>query len=61
MGAAVGSLFAGPISDSYGRRLTIILADILFTIGAVIMGVAPTIAILIIGRFIVGVSYYATF
>ena len=33
------------------------LADFLFTIGAVLMGTAPTIPILIIGRLVVGVSY----
>jgi MFS family permease len=55
LGAAVGSLFAGPISDSWGRKPTIMVSDVLFTIGAIIMGVAPSIAILIFGRFIVGV------
>lgn len=56
LGAAVGSLIAGPVSDSYGRKPTILLADVLFTLGAVTMGIAPSIAVLILGRFIVGVS-----
>ena len=47
---------AGPFADRYGRKMTIIVADIFFTIGAIIMGFAPTIAILILGRFMVGVS-----
>lgn len=56
LGAAVGSLFGGPLSDNYGRKATILIADVLFSLGAVIMGVAPTIAVLILGRFVVGVS-----
>lgn len=56
LGAAVGSLIAGPLSDMYGRKATILVADVLFSLGAVIMGLAPSIAVLIIGRFVVGVS-----
>ena len=51
----MGSLFGGPLSDNYGRKTTIMIADVLFSIGAIIMGIAPTIAVLIIGRFVVGV------
>ena len=58
LGAALGSLMGGPLSDSYGRKKTIMVADVLFSLGAVIMGIAPTIAILIIGRFVVGVSHF---
>jgi MFS family permease len=55
LGAAFGSILGGPFSDKYGRKPTIILADILFTIGAIIMGLAGTIAVLLVGRFVVGV------
>jgi SP family myo-inositol transporter-like MFS transporter 13 len=57
LGAAVGSLIGGPFSDNYGRKPTIILADILFTAGAIVMGTAPSISILILGRVIVGVNF----
>ena len=57
LGAAVGSLIGGPLSDNKGRKPTIMVADVLFTIGAIIMGIAPTIPILIRGRFIVGVTF----
>ena len=36
-GAFVGSLFAGSLSDKIGRKPTIMIADVLFTIGAVLM------------------------
>lgn len=48
----------GPVSDKYGRKLTIIVADILFTVGALVMGLATTIPILIIGRILVGVRSF---
>ena len=54
IGAAIASLAGGPISDLLGRKLTILIADGLFTLGAIIMGVAPTIPVLMIGRFVVG-------
>lgn len=37
IGAAVGSLLIGPISDKYGRKMTIMIADIIFTIGSVMV------------------------
>lgn len=55
LGAAVGSMLGGPFSDRFGRKLTIMMADILFVIGAVVMGIAPSIAILMLGRVLVGV------
>ena len=51
----MGSMIGGPVADRYGRRLTIILADIFFIIGALVMGLAPSIGVLILGRAIVGV------
>lgn len=56
LGSALGSLIAGPFADKYGRKLTILAADVFFTIGAIVMGVAPSIPVLILGRFFVGVS-----
>jgi SP family myo-inositol transporter-like MFS transporter 13 len=58
LGAAFGSVVGGPSSDKLGRKPTILIADILFVAGAVVMGTAPTIAVLILGRILVGVSPY---
>lgn len=55
-GAAVGSFFGGPIADRFGRKKMILLSDITFTIGAVLMSFAPSITVLAIGRCYVGVS-----
>jgi len=54
IGAAIGALFSGNISDKIGRKKVIIFADILFTAGSVIMAFAPTIAVLMVGRLIIG-------
>ncbi len=54
IGAAIGSLFSGYFSDKFGRRKVIMVADILFTVGSVIMAIAPTIPVLMIGRLVIG-------
>ena len=54
IGAAIGALFSGSISDKLGRKPVIIVADILFTVGSVIMAFAPSIPVLMIGRLTIG-------
>lgn len=56
LGAAVGSLFSGAASDKFGRKKLILLADVLFTLGSILMAVSPTIPVLMIGRFLVGLG-----
>lgn len=56
VGAALASLFGGVLADKYGRKPIIITADLMFTIGSLVMGLAPTIFVLILGRFIVGMG-----
>jgi MFS family permease len=57
LGAAIGSLISGLLSDQIGRKPTIILADIIMSVGALLMALSPTIQFLIVGRFIIGVIY----
>jgi sugar porter (SP) family MFS transporter len=52
----VGSLLAGRTSDWIGRRYTMVLASAIFFSGALIMGLAPSYAILMVGRFVAGVG-----
>jgi len=54
--ALVGSLVAGRTSDYIGRRYTILLASLLFMVGAVLMGYGPNYAILMLGRCVGGVG-----
>ena len=54
LGAMVGALVAGGLADRLGRRVTILLASGLFTVGAVIEAVAPGSFVLVVGRLVVG-------
>lgn len=56
IGAAIGALFSGSISDRIGRKKVILIADLLFTVGAVLMAIAPTIGWLMVGRLVIGLG-----
>ena len=55
LGAALGSIIGGPFADKVGRKPTIIMADLFFTFGAIIMAVTQSIGVLMIGRLLIGV------
>ncbi|KAJ6836396.1 putative polyol transporter 1 [Iris pallida] len=52
----IGSAAAGRTSDWVGRRLTIVLAAAIFFVGALMMGLAPNYAFLMVGRFVAGIG-----
>ncbi|XP_042509180.1 probable polyol transporter 6 [Macadamia integrifolia] len=54
--ALVGSALSGRTSDMIGRRYTIVVASVIFMVGAVLMGFSPNFAILMTGRCIAGVG-----
>lgn len=64
IGGALGSIGGGIMADVsgerenlvVGRRRTILVADLLFCIAALLMALAPNIFTLILGRFIVGIA-----
>lgn len=53
-GAIIGAGIGGWMNDRFGRRKTILLADVLFFIGAIVMAVAPSPGVIILGRIFVG-------
>ncbi|EXB25440.1 putative inositol transporter 2 [Morus notabilis] len=55
-GAIIGAAIGGWLNDRYGRRSSILIADFLFFIGAVVMASAPGPTLLIIGRVFVGLG-----
>eukprot|EP00352_Strombidinopsis_acuminata_P003001 CAMPEP_0176399810 /NCGR_PEP_ID=MMETSP0126-20121128/47053_1 /TAXON_ID=141414 ORGANISM="Strombidinopsis acuminatum, Strain SPMC142" /NCGR_SAMPLE_ID=MMETSP0126 /ASSEMBLY_ACC=CAM_ASM_000229 /LENGTH=77 /DNA_ID=CAMNT_0017775605 /DNA_START=25 /DNA_END=258 /DNA_ORIENTATION=+ len=57
LGAAIGSLTAGKISDTWGRKPTIIVGDLFMTLGSFLMAFTPSIPILVLGRFMAGVGF----
>lgn len=55
-GAIVGAAFGGWINDKYGRKVSILLADIVFFIGAVVMAASVAPWMIILGRISVGLG-----
>lgn len=55
-GAIVGAAIGGWINDKCGRKISILIADFLFFVGAMIMAVAPAPWVIIIGRIFVGLG-----
>lgn len=54
LGALFGALIGGNLADRWSRKRALIFASYLFLIGAIVQAVAPVVAILIIGRFVIG-------
>uniref|UniRef100_J3LZI2 Major facilitator superfamily (MFS) profile domain-containing protein n=1 Tax=Oryza brachyantha TaxID=4533 RepID=J3LZI2_ORYBR len=55
-GAIVGAGLGGWMNDKFGRKPSILIADALFLAGALIMALAPTPAVIIVGRIFVGLG-----
>lgn len=56
LGAVIGAVTSGKLSDVLGRKKMIILNAVIFTVGAIGCAFAHSISFLIIMRFIVGVA-----
>lgn len=54
--AAISAFLSGFLCDWIGRRPTLILASLIFTVGAVVLGASVNTTMLVIGRIIVGVG-----
>ena len=55
-GAMVGALGSGPAADRLGRQRLLLIAGVIFTAGALGTGIASTIRILVLFRFILGLA-----
>ncbi|CAI0374372.1 unnamed protein product [Linum tenue] len=55
-GAIIGAAVGGYANDRIGRRKTIMVADVLFFLGSIIMAIAPVPAVIIVGRVLVGLG-----
>ena len=56
IGAVVGALFTGRITDYLGRKKVILASAFVFATGAVWTGLAPTVTQLMISRFYLGLA-----
>ena len=54
--AALAAMVGGPMSDLVGRKPTLIVASVVFTVGSVVIGVAWHAWLLLIGRLVVGIG-----
>lgn len=54
--AFISSLFGGTMNDKFGRRFCILFAAIVFTFGSLLLFVAWSYPILVIGRIILGIG-----
>ncbi|MGO9419560.1 MFS transporter [Roseiarcus sp.] len=54
LGALFGALVGGELADSMGRKRTVLIAGVLFTLGAAIQAFAPATMVLVTGRLIIG-------
>ncbi|HLV07335.1 MAG TPA: sugar porter family MFS transporter [Croceibacterium sp.] len=56
IGCAVGAFFAGRLADAIGRRTVMILAAVLFVVGALVQGVTEVHTLFVIARFAGGMA-----
>ncbi|MFF7710374.1 sugar porter family MFS transporter [Pseudomonas sp. NPDC007930] len=56
VGAAIGSLASGYLSDRFGRRTTLRTLAVLFVLGALGTAVAPSVTVMVAMRFVLGIA-----
>jgi len=56
IGAVGGAAISGPAADRHGRRLMILLAALVFIVGALASAAAPGTEILVLARIVIGVA-----
>lgn len=54
LGGAFSVFFASYLSDHFGRRMTILVSQVILVVGAMIQGAANGYALFFVGRFILG-------
>ena len=55
-GAILGAAFGGWMNDKFGRKKSMLCADIVFLLGAIVMALSPAPWVIIIGRILVGIG-----
>lgn len=56
LGMAVGQIFFGPFSDSYGRKTSLYVSLSVFAIGCVMSAVSTDFTVMLIGRLLQGIG-----
>ncbi|KAL5575882.1 hypothetical protein UlMin_017581 [Ulmus minor] len=55
-GAIFGAAIGGWMNDAFGRKKSILVADVVFFFGAIVMAIAPSPWVIIVGRILVGLG-----
>ena len=56
VGAAVGALVGGRLSDRYGRRHNLIILAVVFLVGALGSALAPNVPLMLVARVVLGLA-----
>ena len=56
VGAVLGAMVAGSLSDRFGRRRVILVTALAFVIGALVSAAAGSVATLLVGRLLIGIA-----
>lgn len=56
LGAALGAITGGRLSDARGRRRTILVLAVIFFVGALGCTLAPNVAVMVVARFVLGLA-----
>ncbi len=56
LGGLVGSFFAGPLADKWGRKKALLITALIFSVGGVGLTISFSYGSLLFGRFITGVA-----
>ncbi|UTB32598.1 MAG: MFS transporter [Methanobacterium sp. ERen5] len=56
IGAVIGASISGMLADKYGRRIMIVLASVIFGVGALFSCFSPNVNVLIMSRVVVGIA-----
>ncbi len=56
VGAIIGSILAGRLNDALGRKKTLLLLAVIFTVGAILTAISPNLVFFLVCRIIVGLA-----
>jgi EmrB/QacA subfamily drug resistance transporter len=56
LASTVAVAFSGKLSDVYGRRPFFVLGSLVFVLGVLVSGLAPTMGVMIVGRVLAGLG-----